>query len=128
MRHPYPFTRREVLRAFTGLVAGLGMASLGRAAEGGVLPHLADSNPAAASLSYTEDTNHVDARKYPEHTAQQRCANCGYFDPAHGGGGPYAPCRLYPGNAVNVNGWCAGYASVAALSKKKATKDQPASG
>ena len=106
-------TRRIALKTIVAAVAGVGAARLVRASVAPI-PHLTDSNPAAASLEYTEDTNSVDQRKYPKHTAEQRCANCRYFDAASGAGGPYAPCRLYPGNAVNVNGWCAGYASVAA--------------
>lgn len=71
------------------------------------LPHLTDSNPSAASLGYTEDSSTVDARKFPRHTPQQRCANCKFFQAA--ASAQYAPCQLYPGNAVNANGWCAGY-------------------
>ena len=113
-------TRRMALKTIATAIAGLGVARFARAADGAI-PHLTDSNPAAASLDYTENTNDVDPRKYPRHTAQQRCANCKYFDPKAGTGGPYAPCRLYPGNAVNVNGWCAGYAPPAATAKSDAT-------
>jgi hypothetical protein len=73
------------------------------------LPHLTDSNPSAASLSYTEDSAAVDARKFPKHKPEQHCANCKFFQT--GSSAQYAPCQLYPGNAVNANGWCAGYVS-----------------
>ena len=85
--------RRTALKALVGAIAGIG---LGRRAFAEALPHLTDANPAAASLEYTEDASTVDERKFPQHKPEQRCANC-------------APCRLYPGNAVNAKGWCAGY-------------------
>ena len=102
-------TRRGVLRALAAVVAGAGAARLASAKDPEPLPHLTDSNPAAASLEYTEDASTVDDRKFPAHQPDQRCANCKYFEIAAIAGGPYAPCRLYPGNAVNANGWCAGY-------------------
>jgi hypothetical protein len=74
----------------------------------GELPHLSDANPGAASLGYTEDSGSVDGHKFPQHKADQHCASCKFFQ---GNGAGYAPCQLYPGNAVNANGWCAGYAA-----------------
>ena len=105
----YSTTRRTTLKAIAGAVVGFGTSRLVRAGGANPLPHLTDSNPAAASLEYTEDASTVDARKFPRHKPDQRCANCRYFDIAAIAGGPYAPCKLYPGNAVNANGWCAGY-------------------
>jgi High potential iron-sulfur protein len=101
-------TRRGVLRLIVGTVVCLATTRVGTlsAAE---LPHLTDANPAAASLEYTEDTGTVDARKFPKHTAEQRCGTCKFLQA--GSDAQYAPCRLYPGNAVNVNGWCSGYAA-----------------
>ena len=105
----YPTTRRIVLKTIVAAAAG---ASLPRfaAATTGELPHLTDANPAAASLSYTENADAVDPRKFPKHQPSQRCATCRYFQT--GSGSLYAPCRLYPGSAVNANGWCAGYVMI----------------
>ena len=103
-------TRRTALKTIATAVAGLGVSRLVAAGESGELPHLTDANPAAASLSYTENADSVDSRKFPKHQASQRCATCRYFQT--GTGSVYAPCRLYPGNAVNANGWCAGYVPV----------------
>jgi hypothetical protein len=107
--HNFNCSRRDALKTAVAAAFGLASARLGWASQGKELPRLTDANPAAASLEYTEDTNNVDARKFPKHTAAQRCANCKYFEVAAMSGGPYAPCKLYPGNEVNVNGWCAGY-------------------
>jgi hypothetical protein len=92
-----------------GALVGFGAARLGWASDTRDLPHLTDANPAAASLGYTEDAGSIDPRKFPRHKAEQLCANCKYFEIAAAAGGPYAPCQLYPGNTVSVNGWCAGY-------------------
>ena len=102
-------TRRRMLRLIAGTVVCVGTSPLGLLSAKEELPHLTDANPAAASLGYTEDTGSVDAHKFPKHTPEQRCANCKFFQA--GSGGQYAPCRLYPGSAVNVNGWCMGYAA-----------------
>jgi hypothetical protein len=102
-------TRRSTLRLIAGMIVCAGTSRAGLLSAGEELPHLTDANPAAASLGYTEDTGAVDAGKFPKHTPEQRCANCKFFQA--GSGGQYAPCRLYPGSAVNVNGWCMGYAA-----------------
>ena len=101
--------RRSLLRLAGATIACAGTLGFRRLlAAQDALPHLSDANPAAASLGYTEDASAVDSSKFPKHMPGQRCASCKYFQAA-GSGGQYAPCRLYPGNLVNVNGWCSGY-------------------
>jgi hypothetical protein len=111
MAHVYgaPRNRRDFLRVIATTLVCAATSRAGLLSAEQDLPHLTDANPAAASLGYTEDTSTVDARKFPKHTPEQRCANCKFFQA--GSGGQYAPCRLYPGSAVNVNGWCMGYAA-----------------
>ena len=102
-------TRRGMLRLVgvtVACVSALRLKPLFAAQD--TLPHLTDANPAAASLGYTEDAGTVDISKFPKHKADERCASCKYFQ-ASGSGTQYAPCQLYPGNAVNMNGWCSGY-------------------
>jgi High potential iron-sulfur protein len=110
MKHAYLFeSRRDALhRIAAAALACLTAAPLRALLAAEPLPHLTDANPAAASLDYTEDASTVDAGKFPKYQAGQHCANCKFFEA--GAGAQYAPCRLYPGNAVNANGWCAGYA------------------
>jgi hypothetical protein len=109
----YSLTRREALRTAGGALVGIAAARLGWSADADAanLPHLTDANPAAASLGYTEDSGSVNAHNFPTHKPEQRCVNCKYFQA--GSGGVYSPCRLYPGYAVDVNGWCAGYVAKA---------------
>ncbi|HZP65489.1 MAG TPA: high-potential iron-sulfur protein [Rudaea sp.] len=97
-------SRREAAKRIVGIAALLASTRFATAAE---LPHLTDANPSAAALGYTEDSTTVDERKFPKHRPGQRCANCKYF---HGDAGLlYGACNLYQGNAVNAQGWCAGY-------------------
>jgi hypothetical protein len=102
-------TRRHMLRLAGTTIACAGTARIDRLfAAQEALPHLTDANPAAASLGYTEDASTIDSSKFPKHKPGQRCASCKYFQPS-GSGGQYGPCQLYPGSAVNMNGWCTGY-------------------
>jgi hypothetical protein len=102
-------TRRDVLRLIGAAVASVGaLRASPLLAEQDALPHLTDANPAAAALGYTEDASTVDTGKFPKHKASERCASCRYFQAA-GSGTQFGPCQLYPGNAVNMNGWCSGY-------------------
>ena len=102
-------SRRRVLRLIAGSVVCLGTAQPDQLLVAAELPHLTDANPAAASLGYTEDSKSVDIRKFPTHQPEQRCSNCKFFQAD--ASAQFAPCQLYPGNAVNANGWCGGYAS-----------------
>uniref|UniRef100_UPI0021491A62 high-potential iron-sulfur protein n=1 Tax=Tahibacter caeni TaxID=1453545 RepID=UPI0021491A62 len=71
------------------------------------LPSLPETDPTAQALGYKADAAQVDAAKYPQHTAQQNCANCKFFQ----GAGASGPCQLFPGKSVSAKGWCAGYAA-----------------
>jgi hypothetical protein len=78
---------------------------------GGALPHLAESDPLAKSLGYTDDVGKVDKTKYPNYKPGQKCASCNFFQGT--AGQQYGPCQIFPGKAVNANGWCASYAAKA---------------
>jgi len=101
--YPNP-NRRDVLKSILGIAAWFTTA---RFAAAGDLPHLTSENPSAASLGYTENSAAVDQTKFPKHQVGQQCANCKYFQ--GDARVQYAPCALYPGNAVNADGWCSGY-------------------
>lgn len=68
---------------------------------------LDESDPQAAALGYKHDTNKVDAKKYPQHKAQQDCANCQLFQgkPTDASGG----CPLFAGKQVTGGGWCSAW-------------------
>lgn len=98
--------RREALKRIGVIVAAL-PASRFNLADAAELPHLSSTSPTAMSLGYVEDTATADQQKFPKHQTTQRCANCKQYQGSSGA--EYGPCTLYPGNAVNANGWCSGY-------------------
>lgn len=77
------------------------------AAKPGELPLLAEDNPQAQALGYVSDTSRVDASRYPNHSADQVCANCALF--AGQAGQDQGACGIFPGRQVNAQGWCSAY-------------------
>jgi len=79
-------------------------------AQGAQMVSETDAN--AVSLGYKADASKVDTKKYPAHTAAQRCGNCALFQgKATDAAGP---CPLYAGKQVSSKGWCSAYAPKAA--------------
>ena len=85
------------------------------AAAGGVLAasaaqaqaKLDEKDPQAVALGYVADTTKADAKKYPKHTKDQKCSNCGLYQgkatDAAGG------CPLFAGKQVAGAGWCSAW-------------------
>ncbi|MBC7608135.1 MAG: high-potential iron-sulfur protein [Polaromonas sp.] len=75
-------------------------------------PMVNEKDPQAVGLAYAADTTKVDAKKYPKHTADQKCSNCQLFagKPKEAAG----PCPLFAGKQVAANGWCSAYVKKAA--------------
>ena len=69
-------------------------------------------DPMAASLGYSEDAGHVDARRFPRRTAEQLCANCQVY--AGKGNEATGPCAVFPGKLVAAKGWCSAWVLKAA--------------
>lgn len=96
-------SRREFL---TTTVYGLG--AIGVLATGQVQAQamVAETDPQAVGLGYKTDTTKVDNKKFPKHTAEQKCANCQmYQGKAAASGG----CAIFPGKQVVATGWCSAY-------------------
>jgi high potential iron-sulfur protein len=100
-------------RSFIALAGITGAAVLAGArpsiglAQGGGLPHLAESDPTAKALGYVEDASKVDKTKFPGYKAGAHCANCNFFQGK--AGEAYGPCQIFPGKSVAGNGWCASH-------------------
>jgi hypothetical protein len=97
-------SRRSLLK---GLALGLGACAAGRAKNARAandLPHLAESDPAAAKLGYVLEASHVDVKKHPNYVAGSNCDNCLLLLGTPGD--TYRPCRLFPGKLVKISGWC----------------------
>ena len=75
-------------------------------------PMVNEKDAQAAALGYIADTTKVDMKKYPKHTADQKCGSCQLYagKPKETAG----PCPLFAGKQVAANGWCSAYVKKAA--------------
>lgn len=104
-----PTNRRFFILQVAGAATALSV-SAAHAQSGG--PKLAETDPQAMALGYKEDTTKVDAKKFPNHTVSQNCANCQLFQgkPKDAMGG----CPLFAGKQVAAAGWCSAWNKKAA--------------
>ena len=75
-------------------------------AEG--MPQLSEDDPVAKSMRYTHDASTVDPASRANPAAEQNCANCALVQGEDGE--EWRPCQIFPGKAVNANGWCSVWA------------------
>jgi len=95
-------------RTFMMQVAVGGSALAGASVAFAQTPPMVDEkNPQAAALAYAADTTKVDKKKFPKHTAEQKCSNCQLYTgkPKDATGG----CSLFAGKHVTANGWCSAW-------------------
>jgi len=95
------------LAGVAGALASVRLTSALGQGGGQSLPHLAESDPTAKALGYTEDASKVDKSKFPAYKPGAHCATCNFFQ-----GKPsdaYGPCQIFPGKAVAAKGWCASH-------------------
>jgi hypothetical protein len=98
-------SRRNFL-ALAGVAGAAALAGV-RPALAADLPHLAESDPTAKALGYTEDASKVDKTKFPAYKPGAHCATCNFFQGK--ATDAYAPCQIFPGKAVAAKGWCASH-------------------
>ena len=99
-------------RTFMMQVAGAGTAlAASRAMAQATGPKVDEKDPQAAALGYVADTTKADQKKFPKHTADQKCNSCQLFvgkaTDAAGG------CPLFAGKQVAGAGWCSAWAKKA---------------
>lgn len=96
--------RRRFLTMLTTSIAALPFIGLlgQRRVNAQELPKVEESDPTAQALSYVHDASQ--GGKAP---AGQLCSNCQHYTGTEGE--EWGPCALFPGKAVNANGWCAGW-------------------
>lgn len=93
--------------ATIGMVAGLMPIPLvmgTRRASAGELPRLDEADRSAKALSYVHDAARVDAAT--RGGAERICRTCRFYTDATA---TWGPCTLFPGKAVNAEGWCRGW-------------------
>ena len=70
--------------------------------------HVEETDETAIALGYKHDTHQVDAKKYPNHSPQQQCSGCAFFQ-----GAPtdaWAGCAMFGRKQIAATGWCAAWA------------------
>ncbi|MGD2076222.1 MAG: high-potential iron-sulfur protein [Gammaproteobacteria bacterium] len=97
--------RRRALKLAAASVVAVPLTSLATrgGAIAGELPHLSEDDRAAKALSYVHDAADAPANKRKDGSF---CKNCNLIK---GEEGAWRGCDLFPGKAVNENGWCAGW-------------------
>lgn len=106
---PMNIARRKFLRC--GALGAFAMAFI---AHGRSLraqehkPRLDEHDPQAESLGYKHDATKVDRKKFPSYKPGETCGNCQLFQ-SKSDKEEWAPCPIFPGKQVNVNGWCSSY-------------------
>ena len=97
-------TRRRFGRACAGLTAAALTAptALTWADD---LPHIDVDGAQAKALGYVDDVADVDKAKFANFVESSNCANCMLYQ----GGETVGGCGIFPGQAVNANGWCSAW-------------------
>ncbi|MEP6505659.1 MAG: high-potential iron-sulfur protein [Betaproteobacteria bacterium] len=100
-------TSRRIFIA-RSLAGGCAFAGLGVAAVAHAAAHVEETDDTAVALGYHHDTQATDAKKYPNHTAAQRCVDCSFWQ-----GAPtdaWAGCAMFGRKQVAAGGWCSAFA------------------
>lgn len=71
-------------------------------------PRLDENDAQAQQLGYKHDATQVDKKKFPTYKPGETCGNCQLFQ-GKSDKDEWAPCPIFPGKQVNVNGWCSSY-------------------
>ena len=67
---------------------------------------VAETDTQAVALGYKANTAQVDQKKYPKHTAEQKCVNCQLYQSKSANDGS---CAVFPGKLVAASAWCSAY-------------------
>jgi hypothetical protein len=105
-------SRRDAMKVMLGGLATVPLLNLVGMASAYAedLPHVDPAtDPTAQALKYHQDAATADraaAARPGLPPDQQHCANCQFV---LADSGEWRPCSLFPGKAVNQNGWCASW-------------------
>ena len=103
---PIDPNRRQAIKLIAGGVAAIPLAGLmtSGTAVASDLPHVTEDDPIAVGLKYKHDASQAPRADKPGAPADtQNCGNCQLFGQ---GDGEWRSCSIFPGKAVNANGWC----------------------
>jgi hypothetical protein len=108
-QNPANPSRRRALKLVAGAAAVLPLSALvaSRQAMAADLPHVTENDPIAIGLKYKHDATQAPRTdKAGKAAADQVCNNCQFAQAE----GDWVPCTIFPGKAVNGNGWCTAWA------------------
>lgn len=80
----------------------------GARAQAQDLAQLAEDDPMAQALKYTNDASTVDPATRANPAAEQHCSNCALIQGEEGA--QWRPCQIFPGKLINSDGWCSVWA------------------
>ena len=69
-----------------------------------------ESDDTAVGLGYKHDTTKVDGKKYPQHTADQKCNNCQFWQGS--ATDAWAGCSMFGRKHIAAAGWCLAWKKV----------------
>jgi len=98
--------RRRALFTVATAIATVPFIRIAVAQDGAALPHVTEDDPTAKALNYHHDATAAPrVEKAGTAASDQFCHNCIFAQ----GEGAWLPCQLFPGKAVNANGWCSSW-------------------
>ncbi len=109
---PMNKSRRDAVKMMIGGLASVPLVNLVgiAAAQAEDLPHVDPAtDPTAQALKYVAYATQADraaAARPGKPPEEQNCSNCQFV---LADSGEWRPCSLFPGKAVNENGWCASW-------------------
>ena len=77
---------------------------VGAAATAQAQTKVEETDDTAVGLGYKHDTTKVDARKYPQHKADQKCNNCQFWQGS--ATDAWAGCSMFGRKHIAAAGWC----------------------
>jgi len=83
---------------------------LGAAAGASAQTKVEETDETAVGLGYKHDTTKVDGKKYPQHKAEQKCSNCGFWQGS--ASDAWAGCAMFGRKQIAGNGWCMAWKKV----------------
>jgi hypothetical protein len=105
----FNIARRRALLGAVTIVASVPLARImsGKPVAAAELPHLAEDDPTAKALQYHHDAAAAPREERSGVAAQdQFCHNCQLIQ---SDSGAWRPCQIFPGKAVNADGWCSSW-------------------
>lgn len=67
-----------------------------------------EADETAQALGYKHDTAKVDKKRFPKHSAMQRCTNCSFFQGS--ASDEWGGCAMFGRKQIAGPGWCSAWA------------------